>query len=255
MKLKVDNVEFGYRNKKVLKSISLHIKKKELVGIVGPNGAGKSTLIKCIDKLLKIDKGMISIDDVDISNLSLGQLAKKIGYVPQNISHKFPTTVFDTVMMGRRPHLGWKSSDSDINKVLESLQLLKIEQFAMRDVNELSGGEYQRVILARALAQEPEILLLDEPTSDLDIMHQLEVMDIVKDIVRQKDITAVFVIHDLNLCSKYADRVIMMKDGKIFSEGAPNKVMTRHNIKAVYGVDSTIFLDKNIPYVIPTKIA
>ncbi len=263
MKLVIKNVEFGYRNKKVLKNICANIKKKEIVGIVGPNGAGKSTLIRAIDRLIHPQKGNIILDDIDMSKMTLNSISKKVGYVPQNTAHKFqigrahkfPASVFDTVMMGRSPYLGWKSSESDVEKVLDVLELLNIQEFAMRDVNQLSGGEYQRVIIARALVQEPSILLLDEPTSDLDILHQLEVMDIVKQIVNDRKISAIFVIHDLNLCSKYADRIIMMKDGKVFSEGQPEKVITKNNVKVVYGVESQIFKYNNIPYVVPTKIA
>jgi len=255
MKLVINNVEFGYRNKKVLKSICTNIKKKEIVGIVGPNGAGKSTLIRAIDRLIHPQKGNIILDDTDMSKMTLNSISKKVGYVPQNTAHKFPASVFDTVMMGRSPYLGWKSSESDVEKVLDVLELLSIQEFAMRDVNQLSGGEYQRVIIARALVQEPSILLLDEPTSDLDILHQLEVMDIVKQIVNDRKISAIFVIHDLNLCSRYADRIIMMKDGKVFSEGNPSHVITKDNVEVVYGVESQIFSYNNIPYVVPTKTA
>jgi len=258
LKIRVQNVDFTYRNSKVLKGICTDIVKKEIVAIVGPNGAGKSTLIRCMDRILKPNCGCILLDGEDMSKLSMMEIAKKIGYIPQNTSQRFPATVFDTVLIGRRPHLGWRSSEADIEKVLDVLELLNIEKFAMRDISQLSGGEYKRVIIARALVQEPDVLLLDEPTSDLDILHQLEVMDIVKSIVKKRSISAVFVIHDLNLCSRYADRVIMLKDGKIFSEGLPSLVMTPENIKEVYGVESKIYNGENGnegTYVIPISPA
>ncbi len=258
VKIRVENVDFTYKNSKVLKGICTDIDKKEIVAIVGPNGAGKSTLIRCMDRILKPNCGCILLDEKDMSKMSLMEIAKKVGYIPQNNSQRFPATVFDTVLIGRRPHLGWRSSEDDIEKVLDVLELLNIEKFAMRDISQLSGGEYKRVIIARALVQEPDVLLLDEPTSDLDILHQLEVMDIVKSIVKKRNISAVFVIHDLNLCSRYADRVIMLKDGKIFSEGIPSLVMTSANIKKVYGVESKIYNGENGnegPYVIPIRPA
>lgn len=256
MKLRVKDVEFGYRSAQVLRSVCAEIDGKEMIGIVGPNGAGKSTLIRCMDRILKPSCGCILLDEKDMSKMALPDIAKKIGYIPQNSAHKFPATVFDTILIGRRPHLGWRSSEIDTEKVLDVIELLKIERFAMRDINELSGGEYQRVVIARALVQEPDILLLDEPTSDLDIRHQLEAMDIIQSIVKDRDIAAIFVIHDLNLCSRYADRIIMMKDGEIFSEGLPSSVMTSENIRSVYGVESKVYNGDNgneRPYIIPVK--
>jgi len=145
------------------------------------------------------------------------EIAKEMGYVPQTTARVFPATVFDTVLMGRRPHLGWKSSEEDIDKVLEVLELLGIMEFSMRDFNEISGGQQQKVLIARALAQEADVLLLDEPTSNLDIRHQLEVMDIMKGIVKKKGISAIVAIHDLNLASRYTDRLLMMNGGRIFA--------------------------------------
>jgi iron complex transport system ATP-binding protein len=253
MKLKVKDVEFSYGSAPILKSICLELASSEMLGVVGPNGAGKSTLIRCIDRILKPQRGTILLDGQDIKEMHLMQLAKKIGYIPQSTAQVFPATVFDTVLMGRRPHIGWRSNEKDTETVLEMLKKLNIEEFAMRDINELSGGQQQKVFIARALTQEPEILLLDEPTSNLDIRCQLEVMDIIKNIVTEKRISAIMAIHDLNLASRYADMTLMMNSGKIFSAGNPVSVFTPENIEHVYGVEVKVSNQEGRPYIVPIR--
>ncbi len=253
MKLKVKEVEFSYASVPILKDICIELAASEMLGVVGPNGAGKSTLIRCIDRILKPQRGIILLDERDIKDMRLMELAKKIGYIPQSTSQIFPATVFDTVLMGRRPHIGWRSSEKDTEMVLEMLQMLNIEEFAMRDINELSGGQQQKVFIARALTQEPDVLLLDEPTSNLDIKHQLEVMDIIKNIVIEKQISAIMAIHDLNLASRYADRILMMNSGKIFAAGNPVSVLTPANIKWVYGVEAEVNNNNGRPYIVPIR--
>jgi iron complex transport system ATP-binding protein len=253
MKLKVKDVEFRYGSVQVLKDVSIELAESEMLGVVGPNGAGKSTLIRCIDRILKPQRGIILLDERDIKEMRLMELAKKMGYIPQSTSQIFPATVFDTVLMGRRPHIGWQSSEKDTEMVLEMLQMLNIEDLAMRDINELSGGQQQKVFIARALTQEPDVLLLDEPTSNLDIKHQLEVMDIIKNIVKEKELSAIMAIHDLNLASRYADRIIMMYSGEIFSAGDPVSVLTPDNIKRVYGVVAEVNNNNGMPYIVPIR--
>ncbi|MHC1572948.1 MAG: ABC transporter ATP-binding protein [Candidatus Syntropharchaeales archaeon] len=253
MKLRVKDVEFGYNSTLVLENVSMELDRSEVVGIVGPNGAGKSTLIRCIDQILTPKGGTIHLDGTDISKMTRMEIAKKMGYVPQSTTRVFPATVFDTVLMGRRPHLGWKSSEEDTDKILEILELLGIMEFAMRDFNEISGGQQQKVLIARALAQEADILLLDEPTSNLDIRHQLEVMDIIKGIVRNKGISAIVAIHDLNLASRYTDRLLMMNGGRIFAAGDPDSVLTAENIRDVYGVEVLVKSDGKRPYIVPVR--
>ena len=253
MKLKVKDVTFSYGSVPVLKDVFMAVGTTEMLGVLGPNGAGKSTLLKCIDRILSPQKGCISLDGLDITKMSQIELAKKIGYIPQSLSHVFSATVFDTVLLGRRPHLNWRTSEKDTEAVLETLQMLHIEDLAMRDINELSGGQRQKVFIARALTQEPDLLLLDEPTSNLDIRHQLEVMHTIKSIVRKKGISAILAIHDLNLAARYADRIIMMHNGTIFSDGDPTYVLTRDNIKWVYGVDAEVNYNDGRPYIVPLK--
>ena len=253
MRLKVNNIEFAYNSTPVLENISMELDRSEILGIVGPNGTGKSTLIRCIDRILKPRQGSILLDEHDITKMNRMEIAKKMGYVPQSTTRVFPASVIDTVLMGRRPHLGWKSSEEDLDKVLEILELLGIVEFAMRDFNEISGGQQQKVLIARALAQEADILLLDEPTSNLDIRHQLEVMEIMTDVVRKNGISAVMAIHDLNLASRYTDRILMMNEGRIFAAGDPASVLTVENIRQVYGVEVLVKSDGERPYIIPIK--
>jgi iron complex transport system ATP-binding protein len=257
MKLKVKGLEFGYASMPVLADVCLELAQSEMLGIVGPNGAGKSTLIRCINRILNPQSGCILMDEMETKKMDRMELARKMGYIPQTASQIFPTTVFDAILLGRRPHIGWRSGEEDNEKVLDVLELLDIEDLAMRDIKELSGGQQQRVFIARALAQEPEVLLLDEPTSNLDIRHQLEVMEIIKDLVVKEGISAIMAIHDLNLASKYTDRVIIMKDGRIFDAGSPSDVLTPENIRSVYGVEAEVIrrADSNggRPYIVPIR--
>ena len=253
MRLKVNNIEFAYNSTPVLEDISLELDRSEILGIVGPNGTGKSTLIRCIDRILKPKKGCILLDELDITRMKRIEIAKKIGYVPQSTTRVFPASVIETILMGRRSYLGWKSSEGDLDKVLEIMELLGIVEFAMRDFNEISGGQQQKVLIARAIAQEADILLLDEPTSNLDIRHQLEVMEIMTNIVKKNGISAIMAIHDLNLASRYTDRILMMAGGRIFAAGDPESVLTVENIRQVYGVEVLVKSDGERPYIIPIR--
>ena len=250
----VNDLEFYYSSAHILKDVTMELAESEMLGIVGPNGAGKSTLIRCIDRILKPRQGTILLDGEDLKSMVMIDVARRIGYVPQTSARTFPTTVFDTVLMGRRPHLEWRSSDTDVTKVAEVMRLMEIEDLAMRDFNELSGGQQQKVLIARALAQEADTLLLDEPTSNLDIQHQLEVMEIIKDLVATKNVSAIMAVHDLNLASRYTDRVIIMKEGRIVDAGDPADVLTPANIRSVYNVEAEV-ISRNgeRPYIIPVR--
>lgn len=255
MNLIVKDLQFGYNSRTILNGISLELRPKEMLGVIGPNGSGKSTLIQCIDGLLRPETGSILLDGKELKDISRKELARKVGYVPQTTSRSFfPSTVIDTVLMGKRPHLGWRSSNQDVKNVIQVLRLIGIEDLAMRDINELSGGQQQKVLIARALAQEPAMLLLDEPTSNLDIKHQLEVVEIIREKVMEKSISAIMAVHDLNLAAKYTDRIVMMKDGKVFATGTPESVLTTENIRAVYGVVAEVIRNNgNSPHIVPVR--
>ncbi len=253
MRLNITDLAFSYADRPILNNICMDLGQSEILGIVGPNGSGKSTLIRCIDRILKPQRGSILLDRKQVKDMKQIQIAKSLGYVPQNAPRTFPVTVFDTVLMGRRPHIGWNSGEKDRKIVIEALNRLGIEELALRDFNELSGGEQQRVLIARALAQEADVLLLDEPTSNLDIRHQLEVMEIMKTLVKEKGLSAIIAIHDLNLAARYANRVVMMTRGEVFAAGKPTLVFTPENIARVYGVKSLVERKNGTLYILPQK--
>lgn len=252
MRLQIRNLRFSYGSTEILRDINMGLNPSEVLGIVGPNGTGKSTLLRCIDRIL-IPEGEILLDGQEISGMSRVEIAKRIGYVPQSMTGVFPATVFDMVLLGRRPHLSWRSSEEDIDKVLEMLDLMDIKDLAMRNFNETSGGQQQKVLIARALAQDVDILLLDEPTSNLDIKHQLEVMEILTELSKTKGISVMMAIHDLNLASRYSDRIIMLNGGGIRDVGDPASVLTAENIRSVYGVDVVVRNEDGKPYMIPMR--
>jgi len=240
MKVIVEDLYYSYPEKQVLQGINLTLEETEIMCILGPNGSGKSTLVKCIEDLLTPQKGKILLGDIDSKKLSSLEVAKIIGYVPQSSSQIFSTTVFDTVLMGRKPHSTWRSSNKDIDVVIEILTKMDLADIALREFNHLSGGQQQRVLIARALAQKPKVLLLDEPTSALDIAHQLEVMEIIHNIVHEQKIAVLMVIHDLNLAARYADKIVMLDNGKIHAMGTVEEAFTCENIEKVYGVEADI---------------
>lgn len=253
MKLKIQGLDFRYNSKLVLKDITLEVGEEEILTLLGPNGSGKTTLLRCIMRILNPDKGYILINGRQISKIKRRELAKRMACVPQSEPDNFPTTVFDAILIGRRPYLNWNPSIKDFKIVSEVLHLLELEEFVLRDLNELSGGEKQKVLIARAIVQEPEIMLLDEPTSNLDLRHQLEVLEIIKYLVKKRTISVIMAMHDLNLASKYSDKLVMLKNGKIFSTGTPKQVITPENIKSVYGVEATVYNQSQTPYVVAKK--
>lgn len=250
MQIKIDDIEFSYSSVPVLNDITLDIDGPGFVSILGPNGVGKSTLIHCINKILEPTSGSVMIDGKDVKEISIKELAKEIGYVPYSANDSFPLTVVDTVMMGRHPHAKWNTLDHDLDVVYDTLRMLGISHLAMRQFNELSAGQHQKVMLARGLVQEPKILLLDEPTSNLDIRHQLDVTKMLKRLSVEKGILIIMISHDINIAAKYADQVILMFQGKVYDVGTPTDVITESNLKTVYGVESKIVMDDDRPHVI-----
>lgn len=252
VKITINDLTFSYNSSAILDGLDLVVQGSEVLGLVGPNGSGKTTLIKCIDRILK-PKGSILLDGQEIDRMTQQEIARHFGYVPQSSSTPLSTTVFDTVLMGRRPHINWRVSDIDLEKVAETLELLHLEDLAMRDFSQLSGGQKQKVLLARALCQEPEVLLLDEPTSNLDMRHQLEVMEMIAALVKGKKISAVMALHDLNLAAMFVDKLAILKDGKIYGAGTPADLLNAKNIKEVYGVEAVVMENLQRPYIVPLR--
>lgn len=254
MSIQVKNLSFSYGKIRILKDISFSISNGEIVSLVGPNGAGKSTLIKCINRFLRPSGGHVSVDSKDIKKMSLKQMARIFSYVPQTALHTFPASVFDTVLLGRRPYVDWIVSPENKATVCEILINMNLSHLAHRQFNELSGGEQQRALIARALAQEPRVLLLDEPTSNLDLKHQLEVLEHLVSIVRQKNVSVIMAIHDLNLAAQYSDRIIFLKNGEVFMVGPPEEALISKNIRIVYEVESMVNNDTGRPHIVPTGV-
>ena len=235
MNLEVTNIRFSYNGHSVLSDVTFSIESGQVVCILGVNGAGKSTLLKCLNRILQPQTGVVLADGEDLLHLSRNKIARIIGYVPQR-HPETQLTVFEAVLMGRKPHIQWSLGQEDYALVEETIKQMGIEHLAMRRVCNLSGGEIQKVIMARALAQSPEVLLLDEPTSNLDLKNQLEVMGLVRSIVKTKGLSAVIAIHDLNIALRFADNFIFLKDGQIHGISKKNELCSEI-IYQVYGVN------------------
>jgi iron complex transport system ATP-binding protein len=240
LKLTIAKLSFNYGGIPALKDVELEVNVGEMLSVVGPNGSGKSTLLKCINRILKTKQNTVLIDGKDTSKINLKELSKIMGYVPQSSTSTFPFTVFDVVLMGRKPYIHWSLSERDNEIVAEMLDFLGIGELAMRHYDELSGGEQQKVILARALAQQPQILLLDEPTSSLDIKHQLEILCILRSLAQTKHCSVIVAMHDLNLAGRFSDRMLILKQGGIFAAGTPDAVLTEKNIESIYGIKARV---------------
>lgn len=247
----VRNLSFRYpRGAPILEGIDLEAASAEVLSLIGPNAAGKSTLLKCMAGLLRPDTGNILLQGHPLRSFRSTQRARRIAYVPQAEAQSFPATVFDTVLLGRRPHMTWKPGKRDLEVVSGILSRLGLGGLALRETSRLSGGQRQKVSIARALAQEPEVLLLDEPTSSLDLKHQLEVMDLVAEQAG-RGIVAVAALHDLNLALRYSDRVAMIKDGRMHACGGPD-IVTADRVAEVYGVRVELSSAESGSVVVPT---
>jgi iron complex transport system ATP-binding protein len=238
----VDGLNHSYGRRKVLHDISFEVGPGEFIGVIGPNGSGKSTLLGCITGVLDFRKGRVSIGGMDVRRTSSLEIARMVGVVPQETSVGFEFTVQEVVLMGRYPHIDRFALEApeDLDIADEAMRSTNTHHLSERLVTNLSGGEKQRVIIARALAQEPKVLLLDEPTSHLDIRHQLEVLNLIKDLNTERGLTVMAVFHDLNLASRYCDRLLLMHDGRIMADGPPKEVLTRGNIAKGFEVTVSI---------------
>lgn len=246
MTLDISELEYSYNNKPVLDKIDFEVNKGEIIGVLGPNGCGKTTLLKNLNKNLSPKSGCVLLDSEDMSGMMKKDIAKKIAVVPQTNEISFAFTVREIVSMGRTPFQGMLSPESseDINIVNDALKKTGLTDLAERYINTMSGGERQRVIIARAIAQTPNIILMDEPTLHLDISMQFDVLNLIKKLSRENNLTVVIVSHDLPMVAKYCDRIIMLHDHKIYAIGTPEEVLTPKNMEVVFNVDAELIKDE-----------
>lgn len=249
--VEVKDISFAYAKggHEILDGISFDVPGGICTAILGNNGAGKSTLLKCIDRILRPKTGSVVVDGKDVFAMSGNEMAQNVAYVAQN-AHAVDMTVFDTVLLGRKPYIQWDATQKDRSIVAEILHRMKLEDYVLRNVSELSGGEAQKVLIARALAQEPRVLLLDEPTSNLDPRNQHEVMQLVRAIAKESSISVISVLHDLNLAIRYCDRFMFLKGSKIYAHGG-REVMTPEIVEHVYDMHVHIVDCMGIPVLIP----
>jgi len=253
--LKAEQIKAGYGNNNILNSVNLHIPKGKISVILGSNGSGKSTMLKTFCRLLNPTEGQITLDGKSLSCIKSKDIAKTIGLLPQNSIAPEGIKVSELVARGRYPYRKFMAPMSleDYKAVEDAMCAMKITELADRSVDELSGGQRQRVFIALALAQETDILFLDEPTTFLDISYQIEILDLLKELNRKKKTTIVMVLHDINLSSKYADYIFAMKNGNLIKEGIPSEIISPKIIEDIYGIKSVVICDpvSNSPMIIP----
>lgn len=255
MTIDVHNLSHSYGKSPVLKNLTFSVRTGDFFIIIGPNGSGKTTLMKVMSGLLKPRSGQLSILGRPIENYSLRSLARAIAFVPQTIPVDFPFTVTEVVLMGRSPYLGMLGLEQkeDLEIAHQAITFTGIEHLAHRKLDQLSGGEQQRVFIARAICQQPQIILLDEPTASLDLSHQVRIMDLMERLKKDKEVTVVMVSHDVNLAAMYGDRLLLINQGELVHLGTPDEVLTFQTLEEAYGC--TLLVDESplgkIPRVTP----
>jgi iron complex transport system ATP-binding protein len=238
--LVIEGLEQGYGSRTVLQDIDIEVPQGKMVAVLGPNGSGKSTLIKTVCNIMKPRKGRIIADGEDISDIDPKEFATYLGYVPQKYAPSDYMQVFDAILIGRAPYMGWSYSKNDFEVAARAIEQMGVEQLIDKNIQDLSGGQIQKVILARAIAQEPRYYILDEPTSALDLRNQLNTLRTMRTLMRERDAGVLVALHDLNLAMRYADHVVMIKDAHVYASGPPQEVITPDSIRAVYDVESEV---------------
>jgi len=251
MEILIEDLDFRYTaGRNVLNSINIKIDEPGLYCILGPNGVGKSTLVRCMNKLLQPTSGRILIDGKDLNEYEIREISNIMSYVPVSTMSVFSMTVLDTILLGRHNKHRWRNTEEDMQKVNKALRVFGLEDLAMRNSNELSAGQGQNVSLARGLVQETEILILDEPTANLDVRHQVFVTELFRELAAAAGKIIIMISHDLNIASKYADKLILMSEpGTIYKIGTPEEIITPDNIEFVYGVKCKVLSDSGRPLI------
>ncbi len=243
----------SYNGDPVVRDLSFSLARGQFVGLVGANGSGKSTVVRALSRVLPPARGQVLLDGADIHRMSARELARRMAVVPQQVSVGFPFTAREVVLMGRAPHLSrfGMERERDYEIADRCLALTGVEAFADRPITNLSGGERQRCLIARALAQEPDVLLLDEPTAHLDINHQIEILDLLRALTAERGLATLVVLHDLNLASQYCDHLLLLAGGRLLAQGDPREVVSEEHIRAAYGADVQVRLHPSTgrPYV------
>ena len=251
MILDVQNLKAGYGKHTVFENINFSLGENELLAILGPNGAGKTTMLKCINAVHKPSAGAVLIKQRDVLAMSSSEIARNIAYVAQN-QKPARLTAFDSILLGRKPRMGWRISDKDLKITGAAIKRLGLEKLTLQYTDRMSSGELQKVSIARALVQEPAVLLLDEPTSNLDLKNQLEILQTIRTVITEHPVGAVMTMHDLNLAMRFADRFILLKQGRIHSSGDTYKI-NPGMIKDVYGVKVNISTLQGFPVIVPCE--
>lgn len=249
--IKIENISYSYgrTSKTVLNDISFEFEQGQCLAVLGNNGAGKSTLLKCIDRICPTEGAGVYIDGQNVFEMNNRTMAQNIAYVPQN-SESVNMTVFDTVLLGRKPYIKWDVTSEDREIVSGIIDKMGLNELSLRNVSELSGGEAQKVMMARALAQKPKLLLLDEPTSNLDPYNQHEMLHVIRDIAREQNIAVIIIIHDLNLAMRHCDKFLFLKNAGVYSFGGVETV-NPETIESVYGLKVDIIQHRGINIIVP----
>ncbi len=245
MIMKIDSLNFSYKEKPVIDNMTFEVEPGEVLGVLGPNGCGKTTLLKNMNRNLSPSSGVVMIEDADLQTINKKAIARKIASIPQTNEIRFSFTVREIVAMGRMPFLGdFAGESSEDERIIEdAMEKVGISSMADRYISTMSGGERQKVIIARALAQSPKVLLMDEPTLHLDINAQFDVLELVHDLSHSGNIAVIIVSHDLPMVARYCDRIMMIHDHKIRALGRTEEVLTPENMRIVFGVDAELFVD------------
>lgn len=247
----IENLNFSYGRRKVLEDISFEVEGGDVMSILGPNGVGKTTLMKCMCNIHKPSSGRITVNDKDVLSLSGKELAKNIAFVPQSMP-RTGVLVYDSVLMGRKPYINIGVTDNDLDITSRAIRDLGLEDLAFRYVDQISGGEFQKVQIARAMAQEASVMMLDEPTNNMDVCNQHLTMRMASEMVRGNDTCVIMTMHDVNLSLYYSDKLMFMKDGEIIAYGGKD-IVTPELIKDVYGMDVEVIEHKNVPLIVPSE--
>lgn len=250
--IELEDMGFAYdEDHVILRDVNLSLSEPGLYCIIGPNGVGKSTLVKCLNKILQPTEGKVLINGIDVKEMSYKDVSKEIGYVPTSSEDAFAMPVVEAIMIGRYNRKHWGSEASDLEVVYRAMKLLHIRDLASRGFNELSAGQHQKVSIARGLVQETPVLILDEPTSNLDVNFQVYVAELLRAFSEKQGITVIMICHDLNIAAKYAHNIIMMaRPGVVYRTGPPAEVITKENIEFLYGIECDIIEVNGVPHVI-----